>query len=653
MKRTLLLALLLSVTASAFALEAEINGLWYDLVGNEASVIQYKNGVTYSGNIVIPETVKYNGNSYSVTSIMDGSYDYDGAFYHCSGLTSVTIPNSVTSIGGNAFYGCSGLTSVTIGNSVTSIGSFAFYDCNSLTSVTIGNSVTSIGGFAFYGCNSLTSVTIPNSVTSIGGQAFMYCSGLTSVTIPNSVTSIGSYAFYGCSGLTSVTIPNSVTGIGQGTFYNCSGLTSVSIPDGVTSIGYNAFDGCNGITLVKVAVTDYAAFCENKVVSLIYSNIGKTVQLINKEGDEIKDYVVPEGVTSIGSSAFRNCTGLSSVTIPNSVTSIGGESFYNCSGLTSVTIGNSVTSIGNSAFYNCSGLTSVHISDIAAWCNIAFSGSDSNPLYHAHHLYLGDEEITDLVIPDSVTSIGNFAFEFCSGLTSVTIPSSVTSIKNYTFYNCSGLTSVTIPTSVTSIGYAAFSGCSGLTSVTIPNSVTSIGTNAFSGCSSIMSVKSYINEPFNVTGLFAEDTYREGTLYVPAGTKDLYIRFDGWREFLNIVEMEKESAPNGQCAKPSIIIAGKGMRFECETPGAEFESILTTEEQRFTGNKLVMENKDLVYILTVYATAPGYDRSEPAQVKFIISRNDVNQDGSVDVADIATIIDAMAAQAREQADVEE
>ena len=339
-------------------------------------------------------------------------------------------------------------------------------------------------------------------------------------------------------------------------------------------------------------------------------------------------------VTSIGGSAFYGCRGLTSITIPSSVTSIGDRAFQECSGLTSVTIPNSVTSIGEYAFYGCNGLTSVTIpNSVTSIGNYAF--------YFCSGL-------TSVTIPNSVTSIGISAFSGCRGLTSVTIPNSVTSIGSWAFYDCSGLTSVTIPNSVTSIGGYAFMDCSGLTSVTIPNSVTSIGDRAFSGCSSIMTVKSYINEPFNVTGLFADETYRQGTLYVPIGTKDLYIRYDGWREFLKIEEVGAEPAPNGQCAKPKIIIAGKGMRYECETPGAEFESILTTEEQRFTGNKLVMENRDLVYILTVYATAPGYDRSEPAQVRFIIDRNDVNQDGSVDVADIATIIDAMAAQAREQ-----
>ena len=264
------------------------------------------------------------------------------------------------------------------------------------------------------------------NVTSIGYQAFYYCSGLTSIDIPSSVTSIGSSAFYYCSGLTSIDIPNSVSNIGDFVFCCCSGLTSVIIPNSVTAIGENAFHGCSGLT---------------------------------------------------------------SIDIPNSVTSIGGGAFRYCSGLTSITIGNGVTSIGGFwAFDRCDGLTSVHISDIAAWCNISFNHYSSNPLNYAHHLYLNDQEITDLVIPEGVTSIGQLAFLSCSGLTSVTIPNSVTSIGGGAFDGCSGLTSITIPNSVTSIGEGAFGYCHGLTSVTIPNSVTSIGEKVFFDCFSLTSV---------------------------------------------------------------------------------------------------------------------------------------------------------------------
>ena len=279
------------------------------------------------------------------------------------------------------------------------------------------------------------------SVTSIGYYAFYNCSGLTSVTIPNSVTSIGWYAFYGCKGLTSVTIPNSVTSIGNYTFSDCSGLTSVDIPNSVTSIGNSAFYGCSGLTSVDI----------------------------------------PNSVTSIGESVFKNCYGLTSVTIPNSV-----------------------TSIGSWAFDGCSGLTAVHITDLSAWCKIKFSSNNSNPTSYAHHLYLNGEEITNLVIPDDITSIEYGTFYGCSGLTSVTIPNSVTSIGNSAFSGCSGMASVTIPNSVTSIGDDAFEGCKGLTSVTIPNSVTSIGNYAFEGCSGMTSV----DIPKSVTSIGSRAFYK-------------------------------------------------------------------------------------------------------------------------------------------------
>ena len=211
------------------------------------------------------------------------------------------------------------------------------------------------------------------------------------------------------------------------------------------------------------------------------------------------------------------------------------------------------------------------------------------------------------------------------------------------FKNCSVLTSITIPNSETSIGREAFRNCSGLTAVIIPESVTSIGSGAFSGCTSLMTVKSYIKEPFDAPS-FDKETYRNGTLYVPAGTKDLYIRFDGWREFLKIEEMDDTPpAPNGMCATPTIIIRGDKIRFDCATPNAEFKSYLTMSEE-FTGSEVDLGNKDFQLTITVYATAPDYDRSLPATATFTLSAGDVNGDGAVNVGDIMAIINIMAGQ---------
>ena len=388
--QTSLLLLALLLPATAFALDIEVNGIYYQTDGDKAMVTNQNYNTStsweasnYSGHVIIPATFYYNGMKYTVTKI--GSYAFDG-----SGVTSVTIPNTVWLIGEGAFQGCTSLPGVTIPNSVTHIGSIAFSGCSGLTSVTIPNSVTFIGGSAFSTCSNLTSISIPNSVTFIGSSAFSFCSGLTKVNvsdigawcnidfddyesnplsyahhlylngsevtdlmIPNSVTSIGDNAFYGCSGLTSVTIPNSVTSIGYDAFYGCSGLASVTIPNSVTHIGDNAFSGCTSLSNIVVANDNPNYDSRNNCNAIIETASNKLIA-------GCKNTVIPNLVTSIDNGAFSGCSSLTSIDIPNSVTSIGAYAFYGCSGLTSIDIPNSVTSIGYDAFSGCTSLNDVY-----------------------------------------------------------------------------------------------------------------------------------------------------------------------------------------------------------------------------------------------------------------------------------------------------
>ena len=497
-KRWFVSLLLTLMSTISWAYDLEIDGMYYNLNSDEVSVsLTYKSMTefVYTGDVMIPSSVKYRGRNYKVTAIGDD------AFAGCEELTSVGIPDEVETIGSYAFAGCDGLTSITIPSGVKTIKAYAFNICESLSSIVIPQNVQTIEDNAFSDCSALTSVTINSdaflskSYSESNNLKNIFGEQVSEYIIGDNVTSIGSYAFRGCSD-TSITILSSLTGIGESAFDGCSGLTSVTIGDGMTSIGNYAFSGCSGLTSVTIN--------SNAILSKNYT-WGNGLKDIF--GEQVKEYIIGESVTSIGERAFEDCSGLTSINIPNSVTSIGSYAFWGCSGLTSVTIGNNVTSIGDQAFYNCSGLTSIDIpnsvTSIGTWG------------------FIGCSSLESINIPESVTSIGIAAFSGCSGLTSIsvalgntkydsrnncnaiiesasntliygcantTIPESVTSIGGSAFEDCSGLTSINIPNSVTSIGSYAFWGCSGLTSITIPESVTRIGAVVFRNCSGLTSV---------------------------------------------------------------------------------------------------------------------------------------------------------------------
>ena len=567
--RKQIIKFLFLLLAFGYAMEAKsgeftVDGIryYYTNEDDDEVSVTYSSSGKYSGNIVIPSTVTYNGKQYTVTKIGTG------AFRDCTGLTAVTLPNAMTSIGRNAFRDCTGLTTVTISNSVTSIGSYAFYGCTGLTEVTIPNAMTDIGGWAFTYCTGLQTVIwnahnvqdIPLSKSGTPMPPFLYCKNLTdfvfgdevehipaylcynltslkNLVIGNSVTTIGSYAFSSCTGLKKViwnarnangfqydtpfsdcenltdfvfgdevehipdylcynltslknlVIGNSVTTIRSHAFKGCTGLTEVTIPNAVTSIGSSAFSGCTGLTEVTI----------------------------------------PNAVTSIGSRAFSGCTGLTEVTIPNAVTYIGERAFEGCSGLTTVTIGNSVTTIEERAFTSCSGLTTViwNARNAEYYNGLSYDSPFSN-CDRLTDFVFGEEvehipallccelaSLKNLVIGNSVTSIGISAFDGCSGLTEViwnarnvqdfqdnssrpfsgcdrltdfVFGEEVEHIPDYLCYQLTSLNTIVIPNSVTSIGTNAFSFCSGLKTVTIPNSVTNIGSSAFEDCTELKTV---------------------------------------------------------------------------------------------------------------------------------------------------------------------
>ena len=589
----------------------------FDNEAKTAELINYKGS---ENDVIIPKNVKYNGETYRVTSLGDmcfwGKSRYltsiyipssvtslgDGCFQHCTSLTSINIPNSVKNINQECFWNCSSLMSIYIPSSVESLGGDCFADCSSLKSIYISYSVRDIRERSGIGvnCPSLERIIVSNRNPNydsrdncnaiIQTEFHTMIIGCKNTVIPSSVTTLGGWCFEKCTALTSIDIPSSVTCLQTQCFLGCTYLTSIDIPSSVTRLGYRCFEGCSSLKSITVDKNNKIYDSRENCNAIIETETNKMVA-------GFKTTIIPESVTSLGDDCFYGCSSLTSIEIPTSVTSLGDGCFYDCSSLSSIVIPSSVTSLGEKCFSGCHSLTSIEIpTSVTSLGENCFSGCHS---------------LTSIEIPISVTSLGDECFDNCSSLTSIEIPSSVTSLGQDCFNACSALESITvdknnkiydsredcnaiietstnrmlrgckstvIPSSVTSLEQDCFSFCSSLKSITIPSSVTSLGYGCFYGCSSLISIEipssvTSLGErcfnscsslktftcaiPTAIEGDFFNYTINQATLYVPKASLDSYKSTYPWSRFGTILPIEPLKITVDNDTKEAVVETAK------------------------------------------------------------------------------------------------
>ena len=600
---TLFLALVASV-GSMMAWDYEhvlIGDLYFNLdTEKQMAEVTYaeRNAQNYTelSSANISKTVTYEGITYTVTKIGNE------AFYYCSSLKSVTIPETVTELGYQSFAFCNGLTSLIIPNSVLTIQQEAFFFCENLASVTIPNQLTVIEKMVFSHCTALTSVNIPNSVTVLGDACFSY-SGLTSVTIPESVTTINLQVFDMCKELVTVSIPNSVTKIGDNVFYGDTKLKTITIPDSATEIGENIFGGCTSLTkpMYNAHVFIYMPRSYNAYNYSIQDGINRIASYAFNYCKNVSVVNIPNSVTIIGERAF-SVSDVTTVNMSENLVTIGLEAFSNCSYLNSITIPNTVTSIGGGAF-----CYTKYYNNAANWeDNVLYIGnyliqantdiSDNYTVKEgttciADGAFNGCNNLTSLSIPDGVKYIGKNAFQGCTALTSMTIANSVISIGNNAFYNSAiynntenwevdGFYSVlyvdnylikarnseysgeyTIKEGTIGLADYAFASFNKLSTITIPSSVKTLGRCAFYNCTELKYVTSYaIVPPMMGEIVFGNVECNKVPLFVLADSRLDYSQADQWKDFQPIMTIGEgysaidpislqQSAESDQCQK--------------------------------------------------------------------------------------------------------
>ena len=597
----LLLSLLLPMAASAY--DVCINGIYYNIVkkAKQATVTYGENeSGTYSGDVVIPSTVVYDGTTCSVVGIGGN------AFYACK-MTSLTIPHSITKIVGGAFQ-------------FSSIGSLYISDIASYCSIEFEGfgDLTNPIQFAttlYINNNVTTDLIIPDEVTAISDYAFNNAKQLTSVKLPNGLIEIGVGAFEDCTNISNVNLPSTLTEIGTGAFSGCTKLTSnITIPNGMSEIKPEIFRGCTKLTSLKIG----------NGVTYIYKGAFR--------GCGIQSLVIGNSVETIAENAFYGCNNLTSVTFPNSVKTIDAGAFQGCTNLSSVTVGTGVKSMGSGAFQGCTNLTNVYISDLAKWCQISFSSYSmqgslgegtystvSNPLCYAKHLYLNGQEIKDLIIPSTIKKISSNAFNGFSGITSVTIPDEIETIGVFAFNNNENLKKVTCGNGILNKEqeglYKSFNKCNNLTTVILGNKEFSIS-GCFANCPELTDVYlptivlPYCYTIYSTSGSYPANftnSYIEyATLHVPEIAINSYKETEPWSNFGTIVAL-KEGDPgyvNSNDPSPTIMFTDSQVANICyqqwDTNGdgkfTEEEAALVTDlGSVFKGNKQIVSFNELHY----------------------------------------------------------
>lgn len=536
--RLLLLASAIATSLSAAAYDFVSAGIYYNITGNNTVEVTYsdRDNNTYSGSVSIPETVTNNGTEYSVTKI--GEYAFQG-----SAVTSVSMPECITSIGQYAcnecgsletvvlptnlddfsgwciFRNCRNLKNIAIPENVTEIPNGTFINCSSLTAITIPQGVSEIGSNAFYGCSSLTSIEIPEGVEYLYEQVFYGCTALESVKLPQNLLQIGNNCFYKCGALSDISLPSSIEIIAEGAFYNCENLASPTLPASLRTLGKSAFQYCRNIT--TIVLPDGVAY----IPGLCFYGCSS-----------LESVTIPESLTTLGDGAFSSCQSLKAIKIPSKVTAIPDYCFFACSSLESVTIPEGVTTIGSGAFQSCNLNALTLPSTITSIGNYAFGKNNNLQSIICSATIpptLGDNAFSNGITPSIKVPISSIAvYKQANGwkdfsnyyggdvvnngityrinekdatitaaeatLTEANIPSvvefegnqyPVIKINDNVFAGNTNLTAVTLPAGLVEIGNDAFSGCKNLESVTLPESLKTFGSNAFESCKSLKAIK--------------------------------------------------------------------------------------------------------------------------------------------------------------------